>query len=58
MDYKVKFGKNQKLPDGYTVEWWEADEMYHWTSENGNNVSIPFRTRWKAYRSAWAESRL
>lgn len=54
----IRFAKHQKLPKGYTIEWWEADEHYHWVSENGNNESISFCTRWQAFRSAWAESRL
>lgn len=47
----IKFTPNQKLPEGYRVEWWECDEHYHWVTENNN--SCCFSTRWQAWHNAW-----
>ena len=32
-DQKIMFSPNQSLPDGYSVEWWPSDEMYHWVHD-------------------------
>ena len=53
---EIKFSKNQKLPKGYKVEWWEIVEHYVWVNDKGEE-SVIFATRWQAYRSAWAHSR-
>ena len=50
---EIIFAKPQKLPPGYKIEWWEADEHYHWVL-NANTYSCAFVSRWQAYRSAWA----
>ncbi len=49
---KINFSKNQKLPTGMTIEWWECDEHYHWVIDD-DNYSIPFCNRFDAYKSAW-----
>ena len=50
---KIKFAKHQKLPIGYKIEWWEADEHFHWVIDD-DNYSCSFASKWDAYRSAWA----
>lgn len=52
----IKFSKHQKLPTGYRIEWWEADEHYHWVIDE-NTYSCAFSSRWQAFRSAWANSK-
>lgn len=52
----IKFSKYQKLPIGYRIEWWEADEHYHWVIDE-NTYSCAFSSRWQAFRSAWANSK-
>lgn len=45
-----------KIPDGYTIEWWPEDEMYHWIS--GGFSSIAFCDRFDALRAAWVDFKL
>ena len=52
----IKFSRHQKLPIGYRIEWWEADEHYHWVIDE-NTYSCAFSSRWQAFRSAWANSK-
>jgi hypothetical protein len=49
--HTVTFARHQRLPAGYSVEWWEADEMYHWVV-SGDLYSVPCCCRWMAYRGA------
>lgn len=51
--HKVNFAPNQKLPPGYSVEWFESDEMYHWVISD-DLYSVCCCCRWMAYRGAWA----
>lgn len=51
----IKFPPHQALPDGYKVEWWEADERFHWVIDE-NQYSVPFTDKWQAYGSAWKHS--
>ena len=53
---EVNFNKLQRLPQGYKVEWWEADEHFHWVIDE-DNYSCAFATKWDAYRSAWEHSK-
>jgi len=53
---EIKFSKHQKLPKGYKIEWWEADEHYHWVIDE-DNYSCIFSSRWQAFRSAWVHSK-
>ena len=48
---KINFSKHIKVPAGYTIEWWECDEMYHWVV-NPEHVSVAFCSRWKALAAA------
>ena len=48
---KINFSKHIKVPEGYTIEWWECDEMYHWVV-NPDHVSVAFCSRWKALSAA------
>jgi hypothetical protein len=50
---EINFGAI-KLPTGYTVEWGENDEMYHWV--NGDRSSIAFCYRFDALRAAWVDA--
>lgn len=52
----INFGKKQKLPEGYRVEFSIGNEHYYWVLDD-NTYSIPFATRWDAYRSAWLHYR-
>jgi hypothetical protein len=49
--YKINFSKNQRLPDGYSVEWWECDEHFHFTIPNDNFESLAFSSKWMARRA-------
>jgi hypothetical protein len=53
---KINFSKNQKLPEGYVVEWWECDEHYHWVIYK-NNYSCSYSNRFLARRCAWIHSK-
>lgn len=48
----IRFAPNQKLPPGYTVQWWESDEMYRWVIDE-NTYGIEFACPYAARRSAW-----
>lgn len=57
--YVVGFAQHQMPPDGYTVEWWDCDEMYHWVKldpaddpHHPNVYSGPTCCRWSARRGA------
>lgn len=53
MDQIIGFAPNTKLPPGYTVQWWESDEMYRWVlSEDVYGVANC--NRFRARRDAWA----
>ena len=49
---KINFSKNQKLPEGYTVEWWECVEQYFWVIDEDTHSSGSC-SRWDCYRGAW-----
>lgn len=51
MMHIINFPKQIKVPDGYRIEYWEADEKYHWVIDD-DNYSIAFCTRWMALKSA------
>lgn len=46
---KINFGK-ASLPDGYGVEWWEADEHYHFVTPGPDFESAMYADRWAARR--------
>jgi len=54
---EVAFSKNQKLPIGYRVEWWESDEHYHWVIDN-DTYSCMFSDRFMCYKNAWFHHRI
>jgi hypothetical protein len=51
-DNIINFSKNQKMPPGYRVEWWECDEHYHWVIDD-DNYSQCFACRFHCRRAAW-----
>ena len=51
--FTKKFAKHQKMPPGYTVEFWNYDEMYHFDIENIDFESPAYCDRFKARRAAW-----
>lgn len=52
----IRFAPHQPLPPGYTIQWWERDEHYHWVLSD-NVYSDCDRDRWAARRGAWAHYR-
>ncbi len=58
MNVRINFSPNQALPPGYSVEWWECDEMYRWVHDpsryNGEPelYSVGCCCRWMARRGA------
>ena len=52
-DYTVSFAPNQKLPPGYTVQWWVSDEMFRWVIDD-NTYGPATWDRFAARRMAWA----
>ena len=54
--YNIKFAPNQKLPDGYKIQWLESVEHYVWVNDKGEE-SVIFADRWAAFRCAWANER-
>lgn len=52
-EHVVKFAPNQKLPPGYTVQWWDSDEHYHWVLDE-DTYSCCTCCRFSARRGAWA----
>ena len=55
-DYVVNFSLNQKLPPGYTVQWWECDEHYHWV-KSADVYGVAHWDRFACRRGAWAHYR-
>jgi hypothetical protein len=52
--FEIKFSKNQKLPNGYIVEFWECDNMYYFIiNENPEFVSSSYCNRFMARNAAW-----
>jgi hypothetical protein len=47
----IKFAPRQKLPHGFLVQWFGRDKQYHYTE--GEKYSMPYATKWEAYRAAW-----
>jgi len=52
----IKFAPNQKLPPGYTIQWWEENESYQWVIDE-NTYGMASVDRWYCYRSAWLHHR-
>ena len=50
---KINFGK-ANLPPGYGVEWWEADEHYHFTTPAPDFESLMYCDRYMARRACLA----
>jgi hypothetical protein len=48
---RISFSQNQKLPDGYFVEWWESDEHYHFATPDENFESEIYCTRFMARKA-------
>lgn len=61
-DAKIRFSPRQALPPGYSVEWWECDEMYRWVHDPSRVDGEPevygdaCCSRWMARRGAIAHS--
>lgn len=51
--HTVRFSPNQKLPPGYTVQWWDCDEHYRWVIDE-NTYGVEHWDRFRARRDAWA----
>lgn len=61
VDVQIRFAPNQPLPPGYSVEWWECDEHYHWVHDPSRATdgepevySDATCCRFSARRGAWA----
>lgn len=48
----VPFAARTPLPPGYTVQWWEHDEHYHWVLSE-DVYSDCSCDRWACWRGAW-----
>jgi len=49
--FTINFSANQKLPNGYSVEFWESDEHYHFTTPDENFESEIYCTRFMARKA-------
>lgn len=49
--FTINFPANQKLPGGYSVEFWESDEHYHFTTPDENFESEAYCDRFMARKA-------